>query len=107
LSSLPFDLPDVPQHTLSSYHLYVLRLRCDDSAQRRRIYEHLRSKGIGVNVHYIPVHLQPFYRKLGFLPGDFPEAERYYRNAISIPLHPTLTEGDQNVVVDSIREVMS
>jgi dTDP-4-amino-4,6-dideoxygalactose transaminase len=57
-------------------------------------------------VHYIPVHLQPFYRSLGFNPGDFPEAEKYYRNAISIPLHPNLSEYDQDMVVDSLREFM-
>jgi UDP-4-amino-4,6-dideoxy-N-acetyl-beta-L-altrosamine transaminase len=106
LSGLKIDLPETPKHTLSAYHLYVLKLQGDDSVQRRKVYDHLRSKGIGVNVHYIPIHLQPFYRKLGFSPGDFPEAERYYRNAISIPLHPNLAEDDQDIVVDSIRELI-
>lgn len=106
LSDLKVDLPETPEHTLSACHLYVLKLQGDDSVQRRKVYDHLRSKGIGVNVHYIPIHLQPFYRQLGFSPGDFPEAERYYRNAISIPLHPNLAEDDQDMVVDSIRELI-
>jgi UDP-4-amino-4,6-dideoxy-N-acetyl-beta-L-altrosamine transaminase len=107
LADLSIDLPVIPSHTLSAYHLYIVKLLHDHPLGRRKLYDHLRSRGIGVNVHYIPVHLQPFYRSMGFSPGDFPEAEKYYRNAISIPLHPNLSEKDQDVVVNSIREFMS
>jgi UDP-4-amino-4,6-dideoxy-N-acetyl-beta-L-altrosamine transaminase len=107
LADLSIDLPAIPSHALSAYHLYIVKLQQDHPLGRRKLYDHLRSRGIGVNVHYIPVHLQPFYRSLGFSPGDFPEAEKYYRNAISIPLYPNLSENDQDVVVNSIREFMS
>jgi dTDP-4-amino-4,6-dideoxygalactose transaminase len=70
------------------------------------VFEALRAKDIMVNLHYIPVHTQPYYRQMGFQPGDFPEAEQYYREAISIPMHPTLTTGEQDYVVSSIKGAM-
>jgi len=106
LADLPLDLPVIPSHAVSSYHLYIVKLQQHHPLSRLKLYDHLRSRDIGVNVHYIPIHLQPFYREMGFSPGDFPEAERYYRNAISIPLHPNLSENDQDVVVNSLREFM-
>jgi dTDP-4-amino-4,6-dideoxygalactose transaminase len=106
LADLSIDLPVIPAHALSAYHLYIVKLQQDDPLGRSKLYNHLHSRGVGVNVHYIPVHLQPFYRSLGFNPGDFPEAEKYYRNAISIPLYPNLSEDDQDVVVNSLREFM-
>ena len=66
----------------------------------------LRQKGIGVNVHYIPVHTQPYYRAMGFAEGDYPEAERYYREAISLPLFPGLAEDEQAGVVSALRETL-
>ena len=68
--------------------------------------EALRADGIGVNVHYIPVHLQPWYRRLGFGPGQFPQAEAYYAGAISLPLFPTLREDEQDRVVDSLARAL-
>ena len=106
LADLSIDLPVIPAHAMSAYHLYIVKLQQDDPLGRSKLYNHLLSRGVGVNVHYIPVHLQPFYRSLGFNPGDFPEAEKYYRNAISIPLYPNLSEDDQDVVVNSLREFM-
>jgi dTDP-4-amino-4,6-dideoxygalactose transaminase len=66
----------------------------------------MRAAGIGVNVHYIPVHLQPYYRNLGFRPGQFPEAEAYYAEAVSIPLYATLTEKQQDTVVQALRAAL-
>ena len=91
------DLPLAPPTRdaamgLSALHLYPVRL--DDPARRRAVFEAMRAARIGVNVHYIPIHLQPYYRALGFSPGDFPQAEAYYAGAISLPLHPQLSEGD-------------
>lgn len=80
----------------SALHLYPIRVA---SARRKEVFEYLRGQEIGVNVHYIPVHLQPYYRALGFRQGDFPEAERYYAEAISLPLFPALSEADQDKVV--------
>jgi dTDP-4-amino-4,6-dideoxygalactose transaminase len=70
------------------------------------VFERLRQAGIGVNLHYIPVHLQPYYRRLGFEPGQFPEAEQYYREAISLPMYAGLTDEAQSVVADELRKAI-
>ena len=89
----------------SSWHLYVIRLTESSSAlDRRHLFEKLRSDGIGVNVHYIPVYRQPFYSKMGFDPLQFPISESYYQRAISIPLFFDMTEADQDEVVKSLLE---
>lgn len=73
---------------------------------RRAVFEALRRRGIGVNVHYLPVHTQPYYQAMGFAEGDYPEAERYYREAISLPLYPGLTDRTQQVVVEVLQWVI-
>ena len=89
----------------SSWHLYVIRLQ--EAQRHARIFDALRMAGIGVNLHYIPVHLQPYYRALGFAPGDFPEAEAYYTRAISIPLHAGLSDTEQATVVAALKQALS
>jgi UDP-4-amino-4,6-dideoxy-N-acetyl-beta-L-altrosamine transaminase len=107
LANLPATLPWQHPNSYSAYHLYVIRLQLDKiRATHRQVFEALRAKDIMVNLHYIPVHTQPYYRQTGFQPGDFPEAEKYYREAISIPMHPTLTTSEQDYVVSSIKEAM-
>jgi UDP-4-amino-4,6-dideoxy-N-acetyl-beta-L-altrosamine transaminase len=101
LGGLELDLPGRLTDAASSWHLYVVRLK--NAAHRRLVFEGLRAAGLGVNVHYIPVHLQPYYRKMGFGPGDFPVAEDYYSRAISIPLYATMTDAEQNTVIDAIK----
>lgn len=86
-------------HEGHAYHLYVIEV--DD---RLGLYNHLRDKGVFAQVHYIPVHLMPDYRRLGWKPGDFPMAEGYYRRCLSLPMYPTLTREDQAYVIDSIKE---
>jgi UDP-4-amino-4,6-dideoxy-N-acetyl-beta-L-altrosamine transaminase len=105
LSVLPLSTPWQHPDSYSSFHLYVIRLQ--DANQRRQVFEALRTRGIGVNVHYIPVHLQPYYQKMGFSTGDYPEAERYYAQAISLPLFPGLSDTDQDHVIRSLTEVLS
>lgn len=84
----------------SSYHLYVLQFKTLD---RLDVFNRLRGQNLGVNVHYIPVHLQPYYAKtFGYRPGDFPLAEAYYDRALSIPLYPRMTDGEAQYVVESI-----
>ncbi|MEI4233859.1 UDP-4-amino-4,6-dideoxy-N-acetyl-beta-L-altrosamine transaminase [Roseovarius sp. D22-M7] len=100
LADLPLRVPWRMPGAQSSWHLYVIRL--DDPTRHRATFEALRAGGIGVNLHYIPVHLQPYYRRLGFGPGDFPAAEDYYARAISIPLHAGLTDDDQATVVAAL-----
>lgn len=100
LATLPLILPGRQPQAVSAWHLYVVQIddqRTDIS--RKALFEHCRANNIGVNVHYIPVHLQPYYQKLGFKAGDFPNAERYYQRAISIPLFAQLTEAEQGQVV--------
>ena len=82
-------------------------IRIAEAEKRRVIFEALRAMGIGVNVHYIPVHLQPYYRDLGFRPGDYPEAEQYYDGAISLPLFPTMTEEQQDMVIAAVRQLLA
>lgn len=103
LADLPLARP--PLDDDSAWHLYAVRL--EDAARRRKVFEALRSAGIGVNVHYIPVHLQADYRRLGFKPGDFPVAEAYYAGALSLPLHARLTEPEQDFVVATLRNVLA
>lgn len=105
LAGLPVTVQAQPQGHLSSFHLYPIRLT-DRSEHRRHVFEAMRAAGIGVNVHYIPVHTQPYYTALGFKRGDFPEAERYYAEALSLPLHYELSEADQDYVVDSLHKAL-
>jgi UDP-4-amino-4,6-dideoxy-N-acetyl-beta-L-altrosamine transaminase len=104
------DIPDVIrpwQHPdmYSAFHLYPIRLQ-ERKYGRREVFDRLRAAGIGVNVHYIPVHLQPHYRKLGFKEGDFGEAERYYREAISLPMFAGLTEEQQVRVIAAFKDAL-
>jgi UDP-4-amino-4,6-dideoxy-N-acetyl-beta-L-altrosamine transaminase len=104
LAGLPVTRPWQDPGTHSSWHLYIIRLALDQVKKaQRQVFEELRKAGIGVNLHYIPVHLQPFYRHLGFKPGDFPEAERYYREAVTLPLFPRLTQEEVNIVAAQLR----
>ncbi len=105
LQALPLMLPWQDPDTESSWHLYVIRLKLDKIGKtHRQVFEELGKAGIGVNLHYIPVHTQSYYQKLGFKLGDFPQAERYYQDAISIPLYYRLDEESQDRVVASLRE---
>lgn len=104
LESLPVTIPWQHPDSYSGLHLYAIRLDLTrTSRSHRQVFESLREQGIGVNLHYIPVHLQPYYRQLGFNPGDFPEAERYYAEAISLPMFPGLTDAQQDEVIDALR----
>ena len=87
----------------SGLHLYVIRLPQDkDEFNRREVFERLRSHGIGVNLHYIPIYRQPYYKRMGYSPNDFPEAERYYAEAITLPMYPGLTKALQEEVVQKL-----
>lgn len=106
-SDLPLTLPWQHPDSHSAFHLYVIRLQLDNCRSTHlEVFNHLRAKEIMVNLHYIPVHLQPYYQDKGFKEGDFPEAERYYEEAISIPMHPSLTDEEQDYVVEALREVL-
>ncbi|MDB4638752.1 UDP-4-amino-4,6-dideoxy-N-acetyl-beta-L-altrosamine transaminase [bacterium] len=106
LASLPVSQLTVPAAVLSSVHLAVIRLIQATDRQHRQVFEGLRADGIGVQLHYSSVHLQPYYRNLGFKEGDFPEAELYSSSAISLPLFPGLSEEDQIRVVNSLECIL-
>ncbi len=107
LKSLPVVLPYQLENTYSGLHLYVIRLQLDKiSLTHKEVFDALRDKGIGVNLHYIPVHTQPYYEKMGFSEGDFPESERYYREAISLPMFHCMTEEQQDTVVQVLTEIL-
>jgi UDP-4-amino-4,6-dideoxy-N-acetyl-beta-L-altrosamine transaminase len=104
LSDLPIVIPWQHSDNYSSYHLYIIRLKLEQTrSTHRQVFEALRAAGIGVNLHYIPVYLQPYYQKLGFKPGYCPEAECYYAEAISLPMFPALTVEEQDQVVKALK----
>jgi UDP-4-amino-4,6-dideoxy-N-acetyl-beta-L-altrosamine transaminase len=104
-AGLPIQLPTVLAGNRSAFHLYAVR--CARGVRSRRaVYDALRARGIGVNLHYLPVHLQPYYRRLGFAPGMFPEAETYAEEAVTLPLYPTMTDGQQDQVIQVLRETL-
>ena len=103
LRDLPVQLPYQLPNSYSGLHLYVIRV---DQAIHRQVFEALRENGLGVNLHYIPVHTQPFYRAMGFARGDFPKSEQYYREAISIPMFQGMTEDQQTIVIDTVKSVL-
>jgi UDP-4-amino-4,6-dideoxy-N-acetyl-beta-L-altrosamine transaminase len=102
---VPINIPWQLPNTYSSYHLYVVTLdETINFEQHSRIFNLLRAKGIGVNLHYIPVHTHPYFESLGFKKGDFPVSENYYNRAISLPMYPTLLDVEQDLVIKSIKE---
>lgn len=108
LAQVPVVRPWQHPDGVSAWHLYVLRLpRTGPGKGRDQVFQALREAGIGVNVHYIPVHRQPYYQKLGFRPGAFPEAEKYYEEAITLPLYPTLSQTQQDRVVAELERALN
>lgn len=107
LQGLPLRLPPRSDDRVCSWHLYAIELGDGSPANRSTVFEQMRAAAIGVNVHYIPIHLQPYYRRLGFKPGDFPMAERYYQRAISLPLFPALSDQQQERVVEVLKTALT
>lgn len=103
LADLPLKLPAVESQYQSAWHLYMVELT---QHERQDVYQLLHNKGVGVNVHYIPIHLQPFYQQLGFKQGDFRVSEHFYQNALTLPLFPSLTPVEQTKVIDTLHEVL-
>ncbi len=107
LHGLPVELPWISDDSLSSFHLYVIRLKLDQTKKSHaEVFQALRDRGIGVNLHYMPVYLQPYYQKLGFSQGYCPQAEKYAAEVISLPMYPNLTEDDQVRIAKELREVI-
>ncbi len=105
--NLPIVLPWQHPDMYSAFHLYVIRLKLDRiSKTHRQVFEELRKLGILVNLHYIPIHTQPFYTSMGFKMGDFPNAETYYREAITLPLFSSMTDDQQERVIAAVAEIL-
>ncbi len=105
LKALPVETPQQADYAYSAYHLYVIRV-----GDRAKVFNALRAQGIGVNVHYIPVHTQPYYasvgQEVGYEASSFPQANRYYAEAISLPMYATLSDAQQDVVVDALKKAL-
>ena len=108
LANLSVTVPFQIEESYSGLHLYVIRLKLDDiKVTHLEVFNALREANIGVNLHYIPVHLQPYYQKhFGFKVGGFPQSEQYYREAISLPLYPDLTEEQQDYIVETLEGIL-
>ncbi|BBN81099.1 UDP-4-amino-4,6-dideoxy-N-acetyl-beta-L-altrosami ne transaminase [Pseudoalteromonas sp. A25] len=101
LKDLPVTCIEVQPNAMSSYHLFIILL--NDPAKRMDVFEHMRQQGIGVNVHYIPIYWQPYYRSLGFKKGYCENAEQFYQAIITLPLYPDLTHAEQDQVIDTLK----
>lgn len=108
LKELPLQVQVIRSGNRSAYHLYVVQLDAQKVAKpHRQIFDELRGAGIGVNVHYMPVHAQPYYQQLGFTEGAFPVAENYGAHALSLPIYPELTREQQIFVVDKLKAALN
>lgn len=109
LAKLPLTTPWQHPDGYSGLHLYVIRLQIEGRPHdfHRSVFQRLHAKGVGVNLHYIPIHTQPYYQRLGFRKGDFPHAEAYYAEAISLPMFATMTDTQQEMVVSALTEVLT
>ena len=105
LDGCNIEILKVPENTYSSVHLVVARLTKITEERHKEIFKELRDSGIGVQLHYAPVHLQPYYKRMGFKAGQFKNAEEYARTALSIPVYPGLTDEEQEYVCNKLKEV--
>lgn len=110
LKGLPIETPQEADYAYSAYHLYVIRIGSKSERDRAAVFNSLRAQGIGVNVHYIPLHTHPYYvglgQKVGYEVSSFPQANRYYSEAISLPIYATLSDAQQDVVIDALKKAL-
>jgi UDP-4-amino-4,6-dideoxy-N-acetyl-beta-L-altrosamine transaminase len=104
LKDFPLSAPYQCNDSYSAFHLYIVRL--EDGNKHKQVFKHLRNNGIGVNLHYIPVHTQPYYQRMSVNFTNLEQAELYYKNAISLPLYPTMTDRQQDIVVSSLHKAL-
>tara|TARA_B110000003_G_scaffold261327_1_gene282926 strand:+ start:146 stop:1306 length:1161 start_codon:yes stop_codon:yes gene_type:complete len=107
LKDMPLLTPQQPDYVYSSRHLYVIRLKLDDiNKSHREVFEALRKNNIGVQIHYIPVPMQPYYSRMGFSMDKYPNSLSYYQEAISIPMFPIMTEEQQDFVISALQKIL-
>lgn len=108
LKNLPLRTPYQDEATNPSWHIYIIRVDFTKvKLSKKEIFARMRYRGIVLNLHYIPVHTQPYYQKLGFQKGDFPVSEKYYEEAITLPLYYDLTDEQQDEVIEALKEVLA
>lgn len=108
LKGLPLRTPYQDEATNPSWHIYIIRVDFTKvKLSKKEIFARMRDRGIVLNLHYIPVHTQPYYQKLGFQKGDFPVSEKYYEEAITLPLYYDLTDEQQDEVIEALKEVLA
>jgi len=107
LTDLPVKLPYQHPDSHSSWHIYVVRLDLGQvNIDKKALFSQMRKLGINLNLHYLPVHTQPYYKQLGFSEGNFPVSEHYYKEVFTLPLYYSLTEAQQDYIVESLKEVL-
>ena len=107
LRDLPLITPYVMEGANPSWHIYVVRVLFDQICKtKQQIFEEMKEREIVLNLHYIPVHRQPYYEELGFRQGDFPESEKYYEEAFTLPLYYDITNDEQNRIVEALRSIL-
>ncbi|MFW8590239.1 UDP-4-amino-4,6-dideoxy-N-acetyl-beta-L-altrosamine transaminase [Glaciecola sp. 2405UD65-10] len=104
LNDLPLALPSLQMLEASSWHLFMVEVK---THERKHVYEKLHAQGIAVNVHYIPIHLHPFYQQLGFKKGDFPAAEKFYDNALTLPIYVGLDDTQQDYIINTLKSILA
>ena len=104
--SLNLKTQKIDKDNFSSYHLFVIYITSNKKNIRKELFEYFRKKKILVNVHYIPIHLQPYYKKLGFKTGQFKNSESYYKKALSLPVHPLLKIRDIKKIINIIKKFL-
>lgn len=108
LKELPLSTPKQVSNRYSGFHLYIIQLNLDEITQSKRtVFEYMRKQKIEVNLHYIPVHTQPYYQRMGFKVGDYPHSENYSNRAITLPLFPALTHNEQDYVVANLKKAVA
>jgi len=108
LKKLPLVIPWQSPSNYSSYHLYTILIKKNLTQKtQRQVYDELIEKNIGINLHYIPVHRQPYYENLGFKKNIFPQAENFHREVLSIPIHPSLKEEQQSYVIETLKGILT
>ena len=106
LQNLPIHLPKIKKGNLSTYHLYVIKLKNSNVKHYNDIFRKLLKKGIDVNLHYLPVHLHPYYKKLGFKSGDYPVAEKHAKSAISLPIYFGLKKEELSYIINTVKKII-
>lgn len=104
--TLSLELPYVSLDCVSSFHLYIVRIKFSKSFSKGELFQKMKDMGIGLNCHYIPIHTQPYYASLGFKEGDFPVSEEYYKMAVTLPLHPSMSQDDIDLVINSLNSIL-